>query len=399
MTGQTLVVCGLPTYSVEELRERGFEIEVAEDGYRAIELTERVHPKAALVSDSSAGPDARDLVRRIKAAEPGCGVILLVHQPEPDRDADLLRAGADGVIPERADTTFITWSLARVAEGGLVIHPAIAKGVAQDLTDSATERMEWARQLAERTKQAEELARAKSDFLGNVSHELRTPLTIIKGVAGMLRTTQADGKQDAMLSQVDKAADKLVLMIESIITHASMERGEYSLNFQRCDLVETIRSAAEEGASGYPDVNLDIVLPEQVPAIADVRAIRGVVRQLVDNGARYSDAGGVVTVKARCGDEGVTIHVTDRGVGVDREKIANALAEAFSPGEAIMTKERAGLGLGLNLSRNLVGLHGGILWAEPLPGGGSRVSFTIPPGPAPDVVSVEGAPGTTVPRL
>jgi len=52
-----------------------------------------------------------------------------------------------------------------------------------------------------------------------------------------------------------------------------------------------------------------------------------------------------------------------------------------------MTKERAGLGLGLNLSRNLVALHGGILWHEPLPGGGSRVSFTIPPdGPTPSAM-------------
>jgi signal transduction histidine kinase len=63
---------------------------------------------------------------------------------------------------------------------------------------------------------------------------------------------------------------------------------------------------------------------------------------------------------------------------VNRDKIQNALEEAFSPGEEIMTKERAGLGLGLNLSRNLVALHGGILWHEPLPGGGSRVSFTVP---------------------
>jgi signal transduction histidine kinase len=81
----------------------------------------------------------------------------------------------------------------------------------------------------------------------------------------------------------------------------------------------------------------------------------------------------------------MTVHITDRGVGVNRDRVAAALAEAFSPGEQIMTKERAGLGLGLNLARNLIALHGGILWAEPLPGGGSRVSFTIPPGQAPSV--------------
>jgi two-component system cell cycle sensor histidine kinase PleC len=182
-----------------------------------------------------------------------------------------------------------------------------------------------------------------------------------------------------MLSQIETASDKLVAMIESIITQSSMERGDYSVDVTECDLAETIRSAAEEAAAGHPSVDVEASVPGHLPAIADERAIRGVVAQLIDNACRYSDAGGVVTLKVRSGQEGLTVHVTDRGVGVNRDRVAAALAEAFSPGEQIMTKERAGLGLGLNLARNLIALHGGILWAEPLPGGGSRVSFTIPP--------------------
>jgi signal transduction histidine kinase len=91
-----------------------------------------------------------------------------------------------------------------------------------------------------------------------------------------------------------------------------------------------------------------------------------------------------VRVKGLRSDEGIVVHVTDRGPGFRRGQIAAAFGEAFSPGEEVMTKELAGLGLGLNLARSLLALHGGILWAEPLPGGGSRVSFTIPAdGPDP----------------
>jgi two-component system sensor histidine kinase VicK len=96
-----------------------------------------------------------------------------------------------------------------------------------------------------------------------------------------------------------------------------------------------------------------------------------------------------VSVKAARSDEGVSVHVTDRGPGVARGQIAAAFDQAFSPGEEVMTKQLAGLGLGLNLARSLLALHGGILWAEPLPGGGTRVSFTIPA----DGPSGEGPPG------
>jgi signal transduction histidine kinase len=277
---------------------------------------------------------------------------------------------------------FVEWALARASTGGLVLDPEVARSLGEVLTDSVTHRGEWARELASRARQAEDLARAKQDFLSNVSHELRTPLTIIKGVAATLRMDEEDQAQKDMLSQIEAATDKLVTMIESIITQSSIERGDYSISVEACDLAATIRSAAQEAAVGHPSVAMELTVPDRVLAFADERAIRGVVGQLVDNACRYSDAGGVVSLKTRSGEEGLTVHVTDRGVGVNRDRVAAALAEAFSPGEQIMTKERAGLGLGLNLARNLIALHGGILWAEPLPGGGSRVSFTIPPGQA-----------------
>ncbi len=379
MSEPQLVVCGMSTEVVRDLIARGHQVEVADDGYRTITVVERIHPKVAVVSLSAGGPSASELIERIGQVERDCRVILIAAEADPERDAELIAAGANGILLEASDGASLAHAVEGVASGGLVLDPQVARGLGQAMIDSVTQRGEWARQLAERTRQAEDLARAKSDFLANVSHELRTPLTIIKGVAATLRMTDADEKQSGMLSQIEKATDNLVMQIEAIITQASMNRGDYTVNVIGCDLAETIRAAAREAAAGHPNVSLELGVADHVQAVADVRAIRGVVRQLVDNACRYSDAGGVVSLKARSGDEGLTVHVTDRGVGVDREKVAAALAEAFSPGESVMTKERAGLGLGLNLARNLIALHGGILWAEPLPGGGSRVSFTIPP--------------------
>jgi two-component system, OmpR family, sensor histidine kinase BaeS len=138
---------------------------------------------------------------------------------------------------------------------------------------------------------------------------------------------------------------------------------------------------AQTAARRYPDIQLELIVPEALPALADARGIREVVRQVVDNACRYSPTDGVVTVKAGRGPEGVNVHVTDRGLGIHRGQIAAAFGGPFTPGEEVMTKERSGLGLGLHLARNLVALHGGILWAEPIPAGGTRVSFTLPPHP------------------
>jgi hypothetical protein len=112
----------------------------------------------------------------------------------------------------------------------------------------------------------------------------------------------------------------------------------------------------------------------------DVGRLREAVRQLVDNACRYSAPGETVKVRARLGDEGIAVHVSDRGRGLRRDTVRAAFGQPFTPGEDILRKERAGLGMGLNLARTLVVLHGGIMWAEPLPGGGTRVAFTLPPG-------------------
>jgi signal transduction histidine kinase len=398
MSEPLLVVCGVSSETVHELGARGHRVETADDGYRTIELVERLHPSAVVVPLSARGPEPSELVERVRQIDPSCNVLLLVDEADPTRDAELVAAGAKGILLGVPDVAFLAYAVDRVGDGGLILDPQVASGLAQALIDTVTQRGEWARQLAQRTRQAEQLARAKADFLSNVSHELRTPLTIIKGVAATLRMTDADETQSGMLTQIEKATDNLVMQIESIITQASMNRGEYTVNVIGCDLGGTIRAAAEEAAEGHPNVSLEMAIPAHVQAVADVRAIRGVVRQLVDNACRYSDAGGIVSLKARSGDEGLTVHVTDRGVGVDRDKVAAALAEAFSPGEDVMTKERAGLGLGLNLARNLIALHGGILWAEPLPGGGSRVSFTIPPKAAATAGSGEPSSLASAPR-
>jgi signal transduction histidine kinase len=379
-----LILCGLNPDTTAALEETGHQVERAADGYRALELAERTDESAVVLRAGVPGPGPVELVARLRGSVPEAPILVILQEAGSFEAAALLRAGADGILVGEPEPAYLRWALRQAAEGGLVLAPQVARRLSESMAESSIREREWARSLAKFAQEAEALARAKTDFIGNVSHELRTPLTIIKGVAATLARAPASEAQGQLLAEAETAADKLATMIEGILTQAEVSRGEFRLDFQPCDIVPAIREGAAEAAGHYPQVRVKMLLPPTLPGVADPRAVRGIVRQLVDNACRYSDAGGKVTVKGLRSDEGLIVHVTDRGPGFRRGQIAAAFDEAFSPGEEVMTKQLAGLGLGLNLARSLLALHGGILWAEPLPGGGSRVSFTIPAdGPAP----------------
>ena len=378
MDRRPLILSGMAPLTAHALRSEGREVEEAADAWRALELAERIHPEAVVARVGVEGPGSVELIRRLRRTCEDCGVLMVIDDAGAYEAATLLRAGADAVLLGEPEISFLTWALAQVTEGGVVLSPKIARDLTGSLADTVHREREWARALAERAQQAETLARAKADFIGNVSHELRTPLTIIKGVAATLARAPATPAQGQLLAEAEAAADKLTGMIETILTQAEVTRGDFVLDFRPCDVALVVREGATEAAANYPEIEVEVVTPSNIPAVADARAVRGVVRQIVDNACRYTEAGGHVAVKATRSEEGISVHVTDRGPGVARGQIAAAFDQAFSPGEEIMTKQQAGLGLGLNLARSLLALHGGILWAEPLPGGGTRVSFTIP---------------------
>jgi signal transduction histidine kinase len=379
MDAPGLLLCGLDPHVVEDLRTRRYPTGVAQDGYRAIELAERDHPAVIVARADLPGLDPVELIRRLDNCSPSSRVVMIQGETDPDTSARLLRAGAQGLLLGTPRLGFLIETIHRVAEGGVVISPDVALSLVEPFADSVARERAWSRELTERALEIQSLSQAKSDFLANVSHELRTPLTIIKAAAATLARSRALSEQQAdLLTEVERASDRLTSMVEGLLTEAHVDRGDFVLDFGSCNVADVVREGAREAGDRFPRIRVDVQVPEQMPAVVDARAVRGVVRQLVDNACRYSKDGGAVTVKGRSGDEGITVHVTDRGLGVHRWKVTAAFNQAFSPGEEVTTKERAGLGIGLNLARNLLALHGGILWAEPIPAGGTRVAFTIP---------------------
>lgn len=154
------------------------------------------------------------------------------------------------------------------------------------------------------------------------------------------------------------------LVPEGASPEESLPEGGPGIDFEPCDVAEIVHEAAAEAARGHPSVVVQVAAPPWLPTIGHAAALRGAVRALVEEACRDSEAGSNVTVKAQRVDAGIFVLVSARGAGSDRP----GAGEGDAP-------------TGFTLARALVALHGGILSAEPIPAGGSRVSFTIPEQP------------------
>ncbi|HVM12580.1 MAG TPA: hybrid sensor histidine kinase/response regulator [Actinomycetota bacterium] len=377
----SVVVCRAPgTLADADRAFAGETLEPVDDGYRAVEVAQRTRADLVVVDLGVAALSPGELIKRLRSSNEEVRVIFVLARPAVEEAADVLRAGADGVLAPRPSADALRWAADEARAGGCPISPSLARGLAERFADIVHREQQWSKTLADVSRQAEELAHTKAEFLSNVSHELRTPLTIIKGVAQVVgRFGNADEQQAGMLAQLEEAATKLTRMVENLLVIAEMERGDFRLDLADHDLAELVRTSAEAAAVRYPAVTLDLRIPPFLRATLDAERMGEVIRHLVDNACRYSDEGDTVTVQARKASEGIVITVTDQGHGVDRKVVSAAFGEAFSPGESVLTKEKAGLGLGLNLARSVVAQHGGILSADPLPGGGSRISVILPP--------------------
>ena len=149
---------------------------------------------------------------------------------------------------------------------------------------------------------------------------------------------------------------------------------EPAIQFQECDVAHIVQEGAAEAAGGYPAavVVKDTGMPA-LTAVAEPAALREVIRILVHRAYSDSENDSDVKIKALQGDAGITVHITDKGPGLDREQRAELASGAVvAPGQPVPP---------LALAKKLVALHGGILWAEPLPAGGTRFAFTIPQKP------------------
>ena len=219
-------------------------------------------------------------------------------------------------------------------------------------------------------EQIETLLRSHKSLLANASHELRSPLARLKMAFSML--DDASPAQRARLGQeINTNIAELDALVEEVLLASRLEGGAQSLRLEPVDLLAI---AAESAAQGGAELEVEEGLG-QLTLRGDDRLLRRALRNLLENARRYG--GPVVELKVRrTGQDRIELQVCDRGPGVP-EPMRERIFEAFFrlPGHAEVS---GGVGLGLNLVKQIATAHQGTVRCDAREGGGSCFVITLP---------------------
>lgn len=225
--------------------------------------------------------------------------------------------------------------------------------------------------------------REREQVLASVSHDLRTPLNVISISAGtLLRHLEGDGDTSArrLLGLILGSTRHMNRIVEDLLDVARLDAGRLVLDRGRhaaaAILAETVESLQPLAADAGVELLGDGRAGGEV--LADRRRILQVLTNLVANAVKFTPAGGRVVVAAAPEGADVRFAVADTGAGIPEPE----RGELFRPFWQAARCDHRGAGLGLAICRALVEAHGGRIWVESAPGGGSVFVFTVPAAPA-----------------
>ncbi len=231
-----------------------------------------------------------------------------------------------------------------------------------------------------------ELTRLKSDFFANISHEFRTPLTLILGpLEDILRKNKENLTPDIRqhLSVMHQHAGRLKELIDQLLDIARLESGRLSLSVVSMDLVAFVnaRAALFKSAADQKNIDLQINSPDdQVPAFFDPEQFHKVINNLLSNALKWTSSGGKIRVSTGCNQIHAFIQVRDNGQGIPADAIPHIFDRFYQVDS--QDKPRAGTGIGLALTKELVTQHHGRISVESEEGFGSTFTVYIPLGNA-----------------
>lgn len=230
---------------------------------------------------------------------------------------------------------------------------------------------------------AESANEAKSRFLAHMSHELRTPLNAILGYAQILRACELSNRQNVAARTIQQSGEHLLSLINDILDVSRIEAGKLQLDPQPVELRGIVRGVADMIAVRAQEKSLafDWQIAPDVPhdVIADGKALRQVLLNLLGNAVKFTMSGSVALAVARVSQRGdkvlLRFEVRDTGPGIAPDK-QDLIFNPFEQADAA-ARQAGGTGLGLSISRRIVELMEGRLLVESRPGAGSLFWFEI----------------------
>jgi PAS domain S-box-containing protein len=307
-------------------------------------------------------------------------------------DPERAEAGIKLVLSQKKVTDYELTACARDGKQTVVSYNATTfydrgrtlQGVFAAARD-VTERKRVEAELREAKANAESASRTKSDFLASMSHEIRTPMNAIMGIADLLAKTALSPEQDKYVQIFRRAGDNLLNLINDILDLSKVEASQLELERTGFSVKDHLEKVTEMVAGRAREKGLALVceIAPNVPAdlVGDPTRLRQVLINLLGNAIKFTESGEVALRVAPDASSSVPtalrFTVSDTGIGIPSEKLGQVF-EPFTQADSSTTRRFGGSGLGLTISKRLVELMGGRIWAESTVGKGSVFAFAVP---------------------
>ena len=360
----------------EFLGETGvaFELEWVESLFEGLE---HLNGKDAILLDLTL-PDSNglDTFKKIHSRAPALPIIVLTGNDDDALSSRALQEGAqDYLVKGQVSGQILARSIRYAIE---------RKRIDEALKSEILKHKKLESELIIAKEAAEEAVRAKAEFLANMSHELRTPMNSIIGFTSLLLDDSLTPDQKEFLEGIRNGGEALLTLISDILDFSRIEKEKVDLERQPLSLRNCIEESLDMVGvqAGQKGLRLGYSIDKDTPdtIIEDQGRLRQVLVNLLSNAVKFTDEGEVsvsVSSEAIRGKmRQILFEVKDTGIGIPADKMGR-LFQPFDQLERSISHKRDGIGLGLAISRGLVELMDGVIWAESNPGQGSVFSFTI----------------------
>ena len=228
----------------------------------------------------------------------------------------------------------------------------------------------------------EYLKKERNEFLASISHELRTPLTYVKGYADIARRpNMAEEERNRYLAIIYEEAEHMQKLVKDLFELAKMDQHSFQIHKERTNLCSFLKKLHDKMHPAFQAKKISLVYQceKNIFVYIDQKRFEQVMMNLLDNALKYSDPSSTVSIDVRKEKHHIVIIVSDEGTGIPEEDLPHIFERLYRV-EKSRSRTNGGTGLGLAIVKEIIEAHGGSIYADSIPGKGTKIIITLQEG-------------------